>query len=412
MKRFFETRTRQEILDIAAGFQQVGKETVVSTEASGCVLGADVVSPCDVPHFSRSTMDGYAVQADDLSRASVETPVTLRVVGRVEMGHPADCAVGQGTAVEVGTGAALPDGADAVVMIEYTERLPDNTITVARPVARHENIVRVGDDFRKGDTILRAGKRLAPKDIAALTSVGATRVDVFKKPVVTIISTGDELVPHEEEPDIGQIRETNSAVIAALLERDGAVAVYAGIVRDEPDALKEAVESGVARGDMVLISGGSSVGVRDLTLAALESFENSEILVHGMATRPGKPTIVARIDGKPAVGLPGHPVSSLISYEVAVRPILERLAGCKTGVLHGRSGSVVRARLKRRLPALAGRDEYVRVRLEPGDDALVAVPLGRSSGAVSTLAGADGWVLVDMNSEGLEAGEEIEVTLF
>ena len=412
MDRSFETRTRQEVLEIAAGFRQVGKETVASTEASRRVLGADVVSPCDVPHFSRSTMDGYAVMADDVSPASADTPVTLRVVGRVEMGHPAGCQVGQGTAVEVGTGAALPEGADAVVMIEYTERLPNSTITVARPVARRENVMRVGDDFREGETILRAGKLLGPKDIAALTSVGAARVEVFKRPVAMILSTGDELVPHEEQPGVGQIRETNSAVLAALLERDGGVAVCASIVRDELDALKEAVGRGIDSGDMVLISGGSSVGTRDLTLAALESFEDSEILVHGIATRPGKPTIVARIEGKPAVGLPGHPVSSLISYEVVVRPILDRLAGCESGIVHGRSGSVVRARLKRRLPALTGRDEYVRVRLEREESGLAAVPLGRRSGAVSTLAGADGWVLVDMNSEGLEAGEEVEVTLF
>jgi len=412
MKRFFETRTRQEVLGIAAKFRQVGKEAVASTEASGRVLAADVVSSCDVPHFSRSTMDGYAVLADAVSDASADTPVTLKVVGRVEMGHPAQFAVGQGTAVEVGTGSAMPDGADAVVMIEYTEQLPDNSIAVTRPVARYENIMRVGDDFRKGDTILRAGKRLAPKDIAALTSVGAVHVEVFRKPVVTIISTGDELVSHEEEPGIGQIRETNSAVLAALLERDGAVAVCTGIVRDEPDALKEAVDSGVSAGDMVLISGGSSVGARDFTLAALESFESSDILVRGIATRPGKPTIVARIGDKPVIGLPGHPVSSLISYEVVVKPILDRLAGCDVEGVHGRSGSVVRAGLQRRLPALTGRDEYVRVRLERGDEGVVAVPLGRSSGATSTLADADGWVLVNMSSEGLESGEEVEVTLF
>ena len=412
MKGFFQTRTRQEVLEIAAGFQSVGKETVVCAEASGRVLAANVVSPCDVPHFSRSTMDGYAVMASDVTGASADTPMTLKVVGRVEMGRPAQCALGQGTAVEVGTGAALPDGADAVVMIEYTEQLPDNSIAVVRPVARYENVMRVGDDFRKGDTILRAGKRLAPKDIAALTSVGAAHVEVFRKPVVTTVSTGDELVPHEEEPDIGQIRETNSAALAALLERDGGAAMRAGIVRDELDALREAVGQGIDSGDMVLISGGSSVGTRDLTLAALESFEKSEILVHGIATRPGKPTIVARIGEKPVIGLPGHPVSSLISYEVVVKPILDRLAGCNLESVHGRSGSVVRATLQRRLPALTGRDEYVRVRLEPGDDGLVAVPLGRSSGATSTIADADGWVLVDMNSEGLESGEEVDVTLF
>jgi molybdopterin molybdotransferase len=265
MKGFFKTCTRHEIVEIAAGFQAVGKETVVSAKASGRVLSADVVSPCDVPHFSRSTMDGYAVIADGVSEASVDHPVTLRVVGRVEMGHAAQCAVGQGTAVEVGTGAALPDGADAVVMIEYTEHLPDNSIAVTRPVARYENIMRVGDDFRKGSTILRAGKRLAPKDVAALTSVGAVQLEVFKKPVATVVSTGDELVPHEEEPGVGQIRETNSAVLAALLERDGGVAVRAGIVRDELDVLNQAIGRGIESSDMVLISGGSSVGARDFT---------------------------------------------------------------------------------------------------------------------------------------------------
>jgi molybdopterin molybdotransferase len=412
MKGFFDTRTRQEVLDIAAGFAHVETETVLSTEASGRVLSVDVGSTCDVPHFDRAMMDGYAVRAEDVSRATAQTPVTLIVTGRVEMGRPAGCVVERGTAVEVGTGAALPDAADAVVMIEYTERLSDTAITVSRPVARYENIMRVGADFAKGEMLFHAGKRMAPKDIAAFISGGVTQVEVFKKPVATLISTGDELVPYDREPAVGQIRESNIAVLAALLERDGGVAVTAGIVGDEIDELKGAVERGVKSGDMVLISGGSSVGARDLTLAALESFGNSEVLVHGVAMRPGKPTILARIDAKPVIGLPGHPVSSVISYEVVVKPVLDQLAGCRRGVVGGRSGSVVRATLSERVPALTGRDEYIRVRFEREESGLVAVPLGRSSGAVSTLSKADGWVVVDMNSEGIEAGEEVEVTLF
>jgi len=412
MKSFFDTQTRQEVRDIAAGFAHVGTETVFATEASGRVLSVDVSARCDVPHFDRAMMDGYAVRAADVSRASAETPVVLTVRGRIEMGRPADCVVERGTAVEVGTGAALPDAADAVVMLEYTERLSDNAIAVSRPVARFEHVMRVGADFRKGEMLFRAGKRIAPKDIAALISAGLTEVAVFKKPVATLISTGDELVPYDRKPAVGQVRESNIAVLAALLGRDGGVAVTAGIVRDELDQLKEAVERGVGSSDMVLISGGSSVGARDLTLAALQSFENSRILVHGVAIRPGKPTIVARIDGKPVIGLPGHPVSSVISYEVVVKPVLDQLAGWGMAGVAGRSGSVVRATLGERVPALTGRDEYVRVRLEREANGLVAVPLGRSSGAVSTLAGADGWVLVDMNSEGIEAGEEVEVTLF
>jgi molybdopterin molybdotransferase len=357
-------------------------------------------------------MDGFAVRAEDLAGASTETPVTLRVAGRVEMGKPAKCPVEPGTAVEVGTGAALPAGADAVVMVEYTERLADNTIAVGRPVARYENIMRAGEDYRQGETVLPAGKRVAPKDMAALASVGVSEVEVFKKPAAAIISTGDELVPHEEEPAVGQVRESNGVVLAALVERDGGTTLTMGIVRDDLGRLTEAVQQGMDSADLVLISGGSSVGVRDLTMAALESFKKSEILVHGMATRPGKPTILASVAGKPVIGLPGHPVSSLVAYEVAVRPLLEQLSGCSTDAMQARSGSVVRATLEQRIPALIGRDEYVRVQLERRGDRLVAVPLGRASGATSTLAGADGWVLVDMNTEGIEAGEEVEVTLF
>jgi molybdopterin molybdotransferase len=409
---FFETRTRQQVLDLVSRFRPVGTETIAAGRASGRVLSADITASCDVPHFNRATMDGYVVKAEDVSRCSPETPVTLRLIGWVEMGQPAGCVVERGTAVEVATGAALPDGADAVVMLEYTERLPDGTISVTRPVARYENIARTGADFEKGHIILRSGKRIAPKDVAALLSVGAMKLDVYKKPVAAIISTGDELVPPEEKPGIGQIRETNSAVLAALIERDSGVPVPAGIAQDELSILKKAIEQAMQSADMVLMSGGSSVGARDLTLTALESFHDSEILVHGIATRPGKPTIVASIGGKPVIGLPGHPVSSLVSYEVVVKPILDQLSGCSRGMVHGRSGSTVKARLQRRLPALVGRDEYVRVKLEYDKDGLVAVPLGRSSWAMSTLADADGWILVDMNTEGIEAADEVEVTLF
>jgi molybdopterin molybdotransferase len=297
-------------------------------------------------------------------------------------------------------------------MLEYTEQLKENVIMVSRPVARYENIMRVGWDFAKGETLFRAGKRMAAKDIAALLTAGVTEVEVFKKPVATLISTGNELVAYDREPAVGQIRESNIAVLAALLEQDGGVPVTAGIVRDDLDKLKDAVERGVSSSDMVLISGGSSVGARDVTLAALESFEKSRILVHGVSVRPGKPTIVARINGKPVIGVPGHPVSSVISYGVVVKPVLDQLAGCRREMVVGRSGSVVRATLSERVPALTGRDEYIRVKLERGVHGLLAVPLGRSSGAVSTLSKADGWILVDMNSEGIEAGEDVEVTLF
>jgi molybdopterin molybdotransferase len=357
-------------------------------------------------------MDGYAVRAEDVSGASPDTPVTLRVAGRVAMGKPAECAVEIGTAVEIATGGALPADADAVVMIEYTERLADDTIAVTRPVARYDNMMRAGEDYRQGEPVLPAGKRLAPKDISALVSLGVSEVEVFKRPAVAIMSTGDELVPHEQKPPLGQVRESNGVVLTALVERDGGTAINMGIVRDDLARLTESTQQGLSDADVVLISGGSSVGARDLTLAVLESFENSEVLVHGVATRPGKPTIVVAVGGKPVVGLPGHPVSSLVAYEVVVRPLLERLSGCAESVVHARSGSVLRARLDQRVPALMGRDEYVRVRLERRADELVAVPLGRASGATSTLADADGWVLVDMNTEGLEAGEEVEVTLF
>jgi molybdopterin molybdotransferase len=412
MKGFFETRTRQQVLEIIARFGPVGTETAASAKASGRVLSAEVKSPCDLPHFDRAMMDGYAVRAEDVSGASPDTPVTLRVAGRVAMGKPAECAVEIGTAVEIATGGALPADADAVVMIEYTERLADDTIAVTRPVARYDNMMRAGEDYRQGEPVLPAGKRLAPKDISALVSLGVSEVEVFKRPAVAIMSTGDELVPHEQKPPLGQVRESNGVVLTALVERDGGTAINMGIVKDDLAKLTESTQQGLSDADVVLISGGSSVGARDLTLAVLESFENSEVLVHGVATRPGKPTIVVAVGGKPVVGLPGHPVSSLVAYEVVVRPLLERLSGCAESVVHARSGSVLRARLDQRVPALMGRDEYVRVRLERRADELVAVPLGRASGATSTLADADGWVLVDMNTEGLEAGEEVEVTLF
>ncbi len=395
-------------------------EVVALAHAGGRVLGRDVLSPEDLPPHPRSVVDGYAVRAADTFGASEGLPAYLAVVGEVPMGRLPGRAVGPGEAVWIPTGGVLPPGADAVVMVEHTELLPGGPpaagvggasavegIEIRRPAAPGENVIRPGEDIRRGHAVLRAGTFLRPQHVGLLAGLGITRVDATVPPRVAILSTGDEVVSPERNPEAGQVRDINGPALCAAVEAEGAQAVFCGIVPDRFEALLEATRAARENADLVLISGGSSVGLRDEVSRAIDAVGPPGVLVHGVAMKPGKPVVLGLCGGTPIVGLPGHPTTVLVVFHVFVREIIGRLQARA-----GEPTPVVQARLARRVASAAGRTDYLRVRLEHRDGALWAVPILGKSGLISTMAEADGLAVVPEAVEGIEMGDVVTVEVF
>jgi len=409
---FFRLQTRQEVLALYPRFAPVGTEEVDLAAAVGRVLAAPVMAPEAVPGFLRATMDGYAVRAKDSFGASAGAPQYLEIKGEVPMGAVPERGVAPGEAWRVPTGAMLPQGADAVVMIEYTAEHPDKTLEVRRAVAPGENVLTPGEDVRAGEPLFAAGARLRPQDIGLLAALGITRLTVPRRPRVAILSSGDEIVAIDRKPGPGCVRDANACLAAAQVQAWGGIPLLKGIIPDDFPALRAALAAALREADLILISGGSSVGVRDLTLSAIQDLPASEILVHGVAIRPGKPTILAAVGengGKPLLGLPGHPASAAVVMEVLGRPLLEYLAGLKPQASWGRT---VAASLSRNLAGASGREDYVRVRLRREGETLWAEPVLGPSGLISPLVKSDGLVMIPLEVEGLFKGEQVEVKLF
>ncbi len=407
MNEFFEVITLQQARAHAAGFSLVGTERVALAEAAGRVLADDVVSEIDLPGFRRSTMDGYAVRAASTFGASDSAPALLELVGSVEMGASAEGTVGSGQAVQILTGGMLPAGADAVVMVEHTEPMDDSAIEVTRAVAPQQNVIEADEDLAKGERLLVRGTRLRAQEIGLLAALGQTEVFAFATPVVSILSTGDEVVPVDAVPGPGQIRDVNSSTLSAMVRAAGGRPRSHGIVSDDFDALVDASRAALEGANMVILSGGSSVGTRDLTLEVLSALPDSEILAHGVAIKPGKPTILARVGECAFWGLPGHVVSAMVVFQVLVRHFLHHVSGVAGGATA--SGYPARARLSRNLASVHGRREFVRVRIEQREGELWAVPIVGKAGLVRTAVESDGLVEIGENSEGLSQGAEVLV---
>ena len=395
------------------GVVQPGEiERVSLAQAAGRVIAHDVVAREGVPPFDRSTVDGFAVVAADTFGCSDALPALLDLSGEVEMGAEPDCACAAGSCVRVPTGGQLPPGADAVVMLEYCEEYGDGTIGVARPVAPGENIVFENDDVKPGQVLIKAGTTLQAHHVGTLASLGMASCDVLRRVRVGVISTGDEIVDVSQRPIASQMRDVNAPVLAAAVEACGACAVAFPIVPDNYDVLHETVrEALLARGcDVVLVSGGSSAGQKDNTARVLGSF--GDMLFHGIAVKPGKPTMCADVQGKPVFGLPGHPVAAYFMFLEIVRPIL---VGAGRSPVAGASAQDVRcvqAVLAEGLPSNHGRSELVAVRLERRDGRMYAVPVRNKSGLISQLSCSDGYVSIARNQEGLSAGVPVDVRLF
>ncbi len=407
MDSFFKVKRPQEVYQIIDAFEALGEETVSTAHAVGRVVSGDLTSPEDLPGFARSTMDGYAVRSKDTYGASESLPALLVASGEVFMGQCPRDAVGPGRAVRISTGGMLPEGADAVVMIEYCHFLDESTLEVSRSVSPLENVIEPGDDFRKGAGVLAGGHALRPQDVGLLAGLGLSELLVYRKPVVALISTGDEIVPVDVLPGPGRVRDINRYTLDAFCRRAGAEPVYAGLCPDDFEPLKDMVEHAMETADTVWISGGSSVGPRDLTLKVFDSLPDFELLVHGISISPGKPTIIGRCGGRPIVGLPGHVASALVVADVFLSRLLDRLSGRRHAGPWRRHE--VTATIGRNVESTNGREDYVRVRLVEGPDGLVAEPVFGKSGLISILVASHGLVRVDMNTEGLYEGQQVRV---
>ena len=398
-------KTPEEVLAlIESEFVPVAETELVSLRAAmGRILAEDIAATEYVPDFDRSTVDGYAVRARDTFGCSDAIPAILPVQGEVFMGEGAEFTLNPEECVAVPTGGAVPKGADSVVMIEFTEDYGDGTIGVGKSVAPGQNMIFRGDDVFPGKVILKKGRVLSSQDIGALAAIGRVQVPVVKKLTVGVISTGDELVPPEVTPAPGQVRDVNSPMLEAMLTSFGVNVVNYGIVIDNEAQLRETVEKAVAECDTVLLSGGSSVGVKDAACRIIESM--GSLLLHGIAIKPGKPTILGKTGKKALVGLPGHPVAAYFITRLFVLPLLSRLMDKK------QESYTVTAKVTENIGANHGRAQYQCCRLERKDGQLYAYPIRGKSGLITTLAGADGYFCIDRDCEGLPKFAEIQVTV-
>jgi len=391
-------------------FPTVGEEKQSLDGALERILSQDVVSDIDLPGFNRATMDGFAVQARSTFGASESMPALFQVVGTVHMGEAPTMAVRAGEAVRIATGGMLPQGADAVVMVEHTQNLDGDTVEIFKSVAPLQHVMEAKEDFGQGERVLPKGRLIRPQEIGVLAALGRAHVSVYRQPVLAIVSSGDEIVPIEQTPSLSELRDVNAHSLSGLVRQAGGLPVCLGIAKDSLDDLNCLCRKGVAQADMVLISGGSSVGTRDFTLDVLEQLPDSEILIHGVSVSPGKPTILARTGNTAVWGLPGQVTSAMVVFHTMVRPALEWIAGLRGG--RRETDHCVSAILSRNVASVQGREDFVRIRLVSREGHLSAEPILGKSGLIHTMVKADGLIRLDRDSEGLDQGTPVDVMLF
>lgn len=411
-REFFTARTVAEAL---AGFRPARRtalETIALDAALHRVPGTGVHADAPLPGFARSTVDGFAVRAADTYGASESLPTYLQLAGAVRMGTAPTARVAPGQCVQIPTGAVLPAGADAVVMVEYTAETMPGTIEVSRPTAPGAGVVQPDDDVAVGALLVPAGRPLRAPDLGFLAAAGVTRIEVHARPRVAVLSTGDEVVPPDQRELMdGQVRDATASALAGLIREAGGEPVYAGIVPDDAGALTAALSGALADADLVVVSAGSSVGARDETATAVATV--GKIWCHGLAVKPGKPTLLAECSGHsgdvPLIGLPGNPLSALVVFGLVGVPLVWRLAGCERPPPRPST----RARLSRDLPSMAGRLDVVQVRVTDGPEGgRSAEPMFGPSALLSVLAQSDGYLVVPEAATGLDAGSEVDIVLY
>lgn len=387
-------------------FQQ-NMEEISILDALGRVLAQDVYAPIDLPEFHRSTVDGYAVLSKDTFGVSESLPNFLEVVGKVEMGEETELYVESGKAVYVPTGGMIPKGADAVVMIEYIEHLDEKTMAVYRPVAPGDGMISKGEDMKKGDVILSKGRKIKPQDIGALSGVGIHKVKVFQRPRVAVLSTGDEIVAPGDEIKFGQIRDINTYALSAMVMEMGGEVIYKSVIKDDYQTLKKTIQQVVDKSDLVIISGGSSVGVKDVTAKVIDDLGEPGVFVHGVAIKPGKPTIIGRIKHTAVFGLPGHPVSALIVFQIFGKYFIDKMLSIDT-----KDQRVVQAVASSNIHSSPGKETYQMVTITQENGEYIAKPIYGKSAAISLMIQADGYIKIDTNKEGIQKGEKVHVIIW
>lgn len=409
-----EVKSVREVMDIIrehfSGYP-LGEELIAIEEAARRIVAVDLKATDDIPGFNRSSVDGYAVMASDTFGASDTLPAQLQLIGEVKMGERPTFSLKNGQAAYVPTGGELPQSADAMVMIEYTDNFHDGFIYINKSSAPGNHVVFKGDDIRAGTAVIKAGSRLRPQDVGMAAGMGFAKIPVKRKIRVGIISTGDEIVEINRQPVGSQVRDINAYAIYSGLTEWGAEPSLYGIVPDDFEQIKRIAEKALAESDIVLISGGSSAGTRDETAKVIDALGSPGVLVHGIAVKPGKPTILGRVAGKAVIGLPGHPASAYSIFRIFVCHLLDVMARGRDGFEDERKFGL-RAEMGCNYPSNNGREEFLPVTLENANGKLIAQPVFGKSGLISMLTAAHGYIHISRGSEGIDKGREVEVVLY
>jgi len=391
----------------AIHFEKPAVEPVPTKDALGRILGEDVISQADVPPFYKSAVDGYAVHAEDTFGTSRTSPSVLTLIGEIEAGDKPDLAVKRGEAVKMATGAAVPKGADAVVMLEYTKTIDPHRVEIWTPVTPSENVTRKGEDVHTGEIVLKKPLRIRPQDVGVLVMLGKTVVNVVKKPRISVFSTGNELVEKEEDVKAGETVDVNRPILLSMIREAGAIGLDKGIVKDRFEDIRRKMEEGLAEADAVVVTGGTSVGARDLVPEVVNSIGKPGILVHGVSMRPGMPTGLGVLNRKPVISLPGNPVAAMIAFEVFVKPLISRLMEFQEEL-----PPKIKGRLTRRIASVQGFRTFNRVLVRRFEDQVSVEPIRLTgSGILTSMTKANGILVIPEDVEGYEAGEEVEVSL-
>jgi len=410
MKGFKSTvRLDEAILRFSSAihFDKPAVEPVSTQEALGRILGEDVISQADVPPFYKSAVDGYAVHAEDTFGASRTSPSILTLIGEIEAGDKPDLEVKRGEAVKIATGAAVSKGADAVVMLEYTKTIDPHRVEIWTPVTPSENVTRKGEDVHTGEIVLKKGVRIRPQDVGILVMLGKTVVNVAKKPRISVFSTGNELVEKEEDVEAGETVDVNRPILLSMIKEAGAIGLDKGIVKDQFEEIRRKMEEGLAEADAVVVTGGTSVGARDLVPEVVNSIGKPGILVHGVSMRPGMPTGLGVVNRKPVISLPGNPVAAMIAFEVFAKPLISRLMEAQEELT-----LKIKGRLTRRIASVQGFRTFNRVLVRRLGDQVSVEPIRLTgSGILTSMTKANGILVIPEDVEGYEAGEEVEVSL-
>lgn len=405
LKTMSVTEVQKKTFSLLAD-KQMQVEKVSLLNSLHRILALPVTSPHDVPEFDRSTVDGYAVRGEDTFGASEGIPAMLVKKGEVYMGTEATVTVEPGECAYVPTGGMLPSGANAMVMVEYVEHLDDTTLLVQQSVSPGANVLRKGEDLEKHDVIFDRGHRLRPQDVGLLAGMGFREVSVYAPLKVAVISTGDELLSPEEALQPGKIIDMNTYSLSTALQEDGFHVVGRSVVKDDMETLRQLLRDYMKKADIILISGGSSMGEYDITKKAIDSMGEPGAVVHGMSVKPGKPTIVGMAGGVLMIGLPGQPVSALVVYHLLMKPLLNRLTGNNMML------PTVSGELTVNIPSAPGREHYVMVTLQDEEGHWKVSPQHGKSGMLSMMGRSQGMVKIPVNQEGLSQGDWVNVILF